>query len=146
MITTFYFKRVLEMPCMGNILEGLVSKNIFKSVKLGLVLGLDSDIMKNYRPVSKVIENVISGRLNEHLINNSMFDPLQSAYRDKHYTETALIKVQNDILSALDAGIGVPQGSVLGPMIYCMYTNPLVISFSGMDCLTIPMQMTHSCI
>ena len=44
-----------------------------------------------------------SGRLNEHLIN-SMFDPLQLAYRDKHSTETALIKVQNDILSALDTG------------------------------------------
>ena len=29
-----------------------------------------------------------------------MFDPLQSAYRDKQFTETAL----NDILSALDAG------------------------------------------
>ena len=47
---------------------------------------------------------MISGRLNEHLINNSLFDPLQSAYRDKQSTETALIKVQNDILSALDAG------------------------------------------
>ena len=33
-----------------------------------------------------------------------MFDPLQSVYSDKHYTETALIKVQNDILSELDAG------------------------------------------
>ena len=33
-----------------------------------------------------------------------MFDPLQAVYRDKHSTETALIKVQKDILSALDAG------------------------------------------
>ena len=47
---------------------------------------------------------MISGRLNEHLINNSLFDQLQSAYRDKHSTETDLINVQNDILSALDAG------------------------------------------
>ena len=87
-----------------------------KSLKTALIrpllkkTGLDSDILKNYRPVSnltfisKVIEKVISGRLNEHLINNSLFDLLQSAYRDKHSTETALIKVQKDILSALDAG------------------------------------------
>ena len=47
---------------------------------------------------------MILWRLNEHLINNSMFDPVQSGYRDKHSTETDLIKVQNDILSALDAG------------------------------------------
>ena len=111
--------------------------------------GLDSDILKNYRPVSnltfisKVIEKVVSGRLNAHLIINSMFDPLQSAYRDKHSRETALIKVQNDISSALDAGssaislmldfsagdqelgFGVPQGSVLGPKIYGMYTKPV---------------------
>ena len=68
------------------------------------------DILKKICPVSnltflsKIIENVVSGRLNEHLINNSMFNPLQLAYRDKHCTETALIKVQNDILSALVAG------------------------------------------
>ena len=87
-----------------------------KSLKTALIrpllkkTGLDRDILKNYRPVSnltfisKVIEKVVSGRLNEHLITNSMFDPLQSAYRGKHSTETAFIKVQNDILSALDAG------------------------------------------
>ena len=40
---------------------------------------------------------------------------------------------------------GVPQGSVLGEFIACT-PNLLVISFSGMDCLTIPMQMTRSCI
>ena len=34
-----------------------------------------------------------------------MFDPLQSAYRDTHSTETAfIINVQNYIPSALDAG------------------------------------------
>ena len=44
--------------------------------------GLDSE---NFRPlsnltfISKVIEKVISGRLSEHLVNNSLFDPLQSA-------------------------------------------------------------------
>ena len=69
-----------------------------KSLKTALIrpllkkTGLDRDILKNYRPVSnltfisKVIEKVVSGRLNEHLITNSMFDPLQSAYRDKHST------------------------------------------------------------
>ena len=157
---------------------------------------------------------MISGRLSEDLINNSLFDPLQSAYRDKHSTEPALIKVLNDILLALDTdssaillildlsaafdtvdhdillsrfcnvyvitgnaldwsrsyltgGIqrvviedsasvdqeldfGVLQGSVLGPswvreFIACTQ-NLLVTSFSDMDCLTIHMQMTHSCI
>ena len=34
-----------------------------------------------------------------------MFDPLQSAYRDKHSTEVSLVKVQNNILSVLNAGL-----------------------------------------
>ena len=135
-----------------------------------------------------------------------MFDPLQSPYREKHSTKTALIKVQNDILSALDAGssvillmldlsaafdriyhdillsrlrsvygitgnaldwfrsyligrihnvviedsvsvdqelgFGVPQGSVMGPKIYCMYTKPFsdIIQRHGLPHL--PMQVS----
>ena len=105
------------VPLITDIVNMSLRESMFpKSIKTALIrpllkkTGLDSDILKNYRPVSyltfisKVIEKVISGRLNEHLINNSLFDPLQSAYRDKHYIETALIKVQNDILSALDEG------------------------------------------
>ena len=60
--------------------------------------------VSNLTFISKVIEKIISWRINENLRNNSMFDTLQSAYRDKHSSETALIKVQNDILSALDTG------------------------------------------
>ena len=92
--------------------ESMISKSLKTALIQPLLkkTGFDSDILINYRPVSnltfiwKVIEKVISGRLNEHLVNKSLFVPLQSAYRDKHSTETVLIKGQNDILSALDAG------------------------------------------
>ena len=81
----------------------LRESKIPKSLKTALIrpllkkTGLDSDILKNYRPVShltfisKLIERVVSWRLNEHLINNSMIDPQHSTYRNKHSTETALI-------------------------------------------------------
>ncbi len=73
--------------------------------KLGLEL-----INKNYRPVSKLvflsklIERVLALQLVDHLLNNGLMDKLQSAYREGHSTETALRRVQNDILMELDKG------------------------------------------
>ena len=124
-----------------------------------------------------------------HLSSNNLFVPVQSAYRANHSTETALLRVYNDLLLAVDSGdaavlvlldfsaafdiidhsillrrlestfgirglalelmwsyitgrhqavlidgftsalvpllFGVAQGSVLGPIVFILYTTPL---------------------
>ena len=65
-------------------------------------------VEKNYRPVSnlqyigKLIERVVNIQLNDHIITNNLVEPMQSAYRAGHSTETALIKIKADILNAID--------------------------------------------
>ena len=68
---------------------------------------LPKNELKNYRPVSnlsfisKILEN---NRLLAHIKNNHLSNPLQSAYRKHHSTESALLKVHNDIKIRIDKG------------------------------------------
>ena len=69
--------------------------------------GLDF-AFKNSRPasnlsyISKLSERVGVEQFMEHLTANNLQSPLQSAYKQQHSTETALLKVKNDILMSMD--------------------------------------------
>ena len=70
--------------------------------------GLDRNELLNYRPVSnipflsKLLEKIVLSQLNCYFKTNSMYAKCQSAYREGHSTETALLRVQNDVALALD--------------------------------------------
>ena len=71
-------------------------------------VNLDPDTFKNYRPISnfpflfKVIERVASSQIQRYVSENSLGGDRQSAYRKQHSTETALLRLSNDILRAVD--------------------------------------------
>ena len=65
-------------------------------------------VLRNYRPVSnlssisKLIEEAVCQQISDHIATNNLVNINQSAYKRNHSTETALLKVSNDILTELD--------------------------------------------
>ena len=70
--------------------------------------GLDPLVPSSYRPISnlntisKILERLYLARLVPHV--SPSICPLQSAYRQHHSTETALLKIVNDIFETVDSG------------------------------------------
>ena len=84
----------------------------FKAAQITPLLkkeGLDQKILGNYRPisnlntVSKILERLFSTRLTPHVPPACC--PLQSAYRRHHSTETALLRITNDMFEAAELGL-----------------------------------------
>ena len=88
-----------------------VFPDIFKTSHVMPLLkkpSLSKDNINNYRLVpnlnfvSKIIGKVIANRIRSHLERNNLSNQYQSAYKKFHSTETALLKVENDIILNMD--------------------------------------------
>ena len=71
---------------------------------------LDPANVKSFRPISnltvlsKLLERLVARELLDHVRVHKLLPDLQSAYRAQHSTETAVLKVLSDILTAADRG------------------------------------------
>ena len=92
-----------------SVVPGRFTKNIKQALLRPLLKkkGLDLTLC-NYRPVfnlayiSKIIERVVCDQLTLYTANSDKTEPLQSAYKQGHSTETAMLKVKTDLLDAID--------------------------------------------
>ena len=99
---TGLFNESLKHGSVPNCFKEALVKPLIKKPNL------NPNELKNYRPVSnlpflsKILEKIVLHQLLEHLSQNSLLENFQSAYRSFHCTETALLKIMNDLLVSAD--------------------------------------------
>ena len=114
----------LLIECLDSILPSLtdlfnsslasgIFPQCFKSALVAPILKkgcLDHSDLNNYRPVSnicfiaKILEKLVLSQVSSYLNSHNIYNTCQSAYRPGHGTETALMKVVNDLSLSLNKG------------------------------------------
>ena len=102
------------IPLIADIINSSLRVGIFlESFKRALVRpllkkpGLEL-LERNYKPVSnfgyvsKLTEYIVAPQLVNHIKRHGLMEAHQLAYRPFHNTETALLKVKSDVISALE--------------------------------------------
>lgn len=115
-IPTWLLRRHLSclIAPITSIVNSSLDDGMPQSFKIATIIpslkkkSLDVNVLGNYRPIanlpflSKVIERVVSSRLRHHLKSNNLIDEFQSAYCSNHSCESALVKLKNDVLTAMN--------------------------------------------
>ena len=105
------------LPSLTDIFNSSLASGIFpqcfKSALVTPILKkrcLDHNDLNNYRPVSnlcfiaKILEKLVLSQVSSYLNSHNLYNTCQSAYRPGNSTETALLKVVNDLFLSLNKG------------------------------------------
>jgi exonuclease III len=103
------------LPLITRIInQSFATASVPKSFKTAAVTpilkkaNLNADMLKNFRPISnlpflsKVLEKIASKQMIHHKDTHKLREKMQSAYRKFHSTETALLRIHDDLLLSLD--------------------------------------------
>ena len=103
------------LPFITNIVNSSLISGVFPEILKQAIItpvlkktNLDPNTLKQYRPVSnikfisKIIEKAASCQGIDHVDSNNLGEKFQSSYKKTHCTESALLKVKNDLLQSFD--------------------------------------------